>query len=213
MYVVDKCISLHQIWYITCHVYITDVTNLYHMLPLRAMLNKILGSAYIMLVNPVHPQNTTIHSNLLRAECSWEVFEHVCIFVIHQQITLASWRDSRSRKANTFSFHMINSSPPGQNGRHFADDSFKCILLYGTFHVFIRIAHKFVHADPIDWRIYVAPGGMSQCYGFGWPGEAKVQAPVAKVLMYFFRRLSSARGGLISVILRVQFTVTQHWFR
>ena len=44
----------------------------------------------------------------------------------------------------------INSSPPGQNGRHFADDIFKCIFMNEKFCILIRISLKFVPKDPVD---------------------------------------------------------------
>ena len=38
----------------------------------------------------------------------------------------------------------INSSPAGQNGRHFADDISRCIFLNEKFYVLIQISLKFV---------------------------------------------------------------------
>ena len=79
----------------------------------------------------------------------------------------------------------INSSPPGQNGRHFSDDTFR--WPNGKFCILIEISLKFVpkgpldnnpalvqimawrrvgdnplsltNADPIYWRIYASLGG------------------------------------------------------
>ena len=42
------------------------------------------------------------------------------------------------------SLTAINSSPPGQNGRHFADNLFKCILVNEKFCISIRISLNFV---------------------------------------------------------------------
>ena len=42
------------------------------------------------------------------------------------------------------------SSPPGQNGRYFADDIFKCIFLNEKFCILIWISMKFVPTGPID---------------------------------------------------------------
>ena len=39
-----------------------------------------------------------------------------------------------------------------QNGRHFADDIFKCIFMNEKFCIFIRISLKFVPKGPIDNR-------------------------------------------------------------
>ena len=44
----------------------------------------------------------------------------------------------------------INSSPPGQNGRHFADNLFKCIFVNEKFCISIRISLKFVPKGPIN---------------------------------------------------------------
>ena len=38
----------------------------------------------------------------------------------------------------------FNSSPPGQNGDHFADDIFKCIFMNEKFCISIQISLKFV---------------------------------------------------------------------
>ena len=38
----------------------------------------------------------------------------------------------------------INSSPPGQNGRHFADDIFKCMFVNEKFCILNRLSLKFV---------------------------------------------------------------------
>ena len=40
--------------------------------------------------------------------------------------------------------------PPGQNGRHFADDTFKCIFLDENFCISIKILLRFVSKGPID---------------------------------------------------------------
>ena len=45
---------------------------------------------------------------------------------------------------------IINSSPPGQNGRYFADDIFRCIYQYETFFILIKISLKFVPKVPIN---------------------------------------------------------------
>ena len=46
--------------------------------------------------------------------------------------------------------HDINSSPPGQNSRLFADDIFRCIFVNEKFCISIRISLKFVPKGPID---------------------------------------------------------------
>ena len=44
----------------------------------------------------------------------------------------------------------LNSSPPGQNGRHFEDDTFKCIYMNENFCISIRISSNFALWSPID---------------------------------------------------------------
>ena len=43
----------------------------------------------------------------------------------------------------------IDSSPPGQNGRHFADDIFRSIFVNEKFCTLIKISLKFVPKGPI----------------------------------------------------------------
>ena len=44
----------------------------------------------------------------------------------------------------------VNSSPAGQNGRHFEDDVFGCIFVNDKFCFLIKISLKFVPNGPID---------------------------------------------------------------
>ena len=43
-----------------------------------------------------------------------------------------------------------NSFPPGQNGRHFADDIIMCIFVNEKFYSFIKISLKILSKGPID---------------------------------------------------------------
>ena len=43
----------------------------------------------------------------------------------------------------------INSSPPGLNGRHFADDIYGCIFVNEKFCILIEISLNFVPKGPI----------------------------------------------------------------
>ena len=44
----------------------------------------------------------------------------------------------------------LESSPPRQNGRRFADDVFNCIFVNEKFCILINISLKFVPKSPID---------------------------------------------------------------
>ena len=45
---------------------------------------------------------------------------------------------------------VINSSPPVQNDRHFADDTFRCTFVNEKFYILIKISLNFVPKGPID---------------------------------------------------------------
>ena len=52
--------------------------------------------------------------------------------------------------ADVIIYPWFNSSPPGQNGRRFADDILKCIFMNERFCILIQISLKFVPKDPIN---------------------------------------------------------------
>ena len=52
----------------------------------------------------------------------------------------------------------INSSPPGQKGRHFADDNFKSVFMNDKFFILIRISLKFVPKTAIDNKAALVQG-------------------------------------------------------
>ena len=49
-----------------------------------------------------------------------------------------------------FQRDILNSSPPGQNGRLFAENIFRCIFMNEKFYILIKISLKFVPKGPID---------------------------------------------------------------
>ena len=56
---------------------------------------------------------------------------------------------------SNFTFQCSHGNPnqlifPGQNGRHFADDIFRCIFVNEFFFILITISLKFVRKGPID---------------------------------------------------------------
>ena len=65
------------------------------------------------------------------------------------------WPDTNSCKGHLQAWQWaqmqkVNSSPPGQNGRHFADSIFRCIFMNEKFCTFIKISVKFVPKGAID---------------------------------------------------------------
>ena len=49
-------------------------------------------------------------------------------------------------------YETFNSSPPERNGRHFADDIFRCIFVNEKFCLLIQIPLKFVPKGQIDYK-------------------------------------------------------------
>ena len=63
------------------------------------------------------------------------------------------WKQNQGRTRQSkvsYSAWSFNSSPPGQNGRHFADDISRCILVNEKFCILVKISLKFVPKGPID---------------------------------------------------------------
>ena len=66
------------------------------------------------------------------------------------------WRDLDARltnmrdSCNQWRQHVINSSLPGQNGRYFADDIFRCIFVNENVWISIKISLNFVPGGPIN---------------------------------------------------------------
>ena len=46
--------------------------------------------------------------------------------------------------------NIVNYSLPGRNGRHFADDIFRCIFVNEKFCILIEISLTFVPNGPFD---------------------------------------------------------------
>ena len=80
-----------------------------------------------------------------------------------------SWHHDKSQvsvKGNIYRSYL-NSSPPGQNGRHFTDDNLKCIIVNEKFCILIEISLKFVPKCPIDNKtvmVQVRAEQATSCY-------------------------------------------------
>ena len=61
----------------------------------------------------------------------------------------AKWIDAANRD-NSCHNNVFNSSPPGQNGRHFADDIFWYIFFNEKFCILMAFSLKLVTKGPID---------------------------------------------------------------
>ena len=65
---------------------------------------------------------------------------------------------------------IIDTLRPKQNGRHFADNIFKCIFLNGNVWILIEISLKFVPKDPIN-----NIPALVQIMAWHWPDNKPLQ--------------------------------------
>ena len=59
-------------------------------------------------------------------------------------------KNSYQRENINYIIFFLNTLRPRQNGRHYADDIFKCIFLNENVSIVIKISLKFVPKDPIN---------------------------------------------------------------
>ena len=102
--------------------------------------NEIIVSQHVTLIYWINSTGTKVQRNRTRSKmCSYilKCWSRVYIRVASFVTTLPATNG-------------INSSPPGQNGRHFADDIFSCILVNETCCIVNKSSLKFVPNGPID---------------------------------------------------------------
>ena len=58
--------------------------------------------------------------------------------------------DMKSLPDPLLAYICLNSSPPGQNGCHFAEDIYICIFVNDKFCILMKISPKFVLKGPIN---------------------------------------------------------------
>ena len=74
--------------------------------------------------------------------CTWQYVERSLLNKV--------MKSDCDKDNNTKPLYSLNSLRPRQNGRHFADDIFKCIFLNETIWTPIKISLKFVPKGPIN---------------------------------------------------------------
>ena len=91
--------------------------------------------------------------------CNLHIFQFLLKFfcpistlAIFQSFEWNNWsvRNNGPQSTQLCGWLSVNSSPPGQNGRHFADDIFRCIFVNEKFYILIKISLKFVPKGSID---------------------------------------------------------------
>ena len=72
----------------------------------------------------------------------------------------------------------VKTLRPRENGRHFADDIFKCIFVNGNFWIPIKISLKFVPKDPIN-----NISALVQIMAWRRPGDKPLSEPMMVSLL------------------------------
>ena len=98
----------------------------------------------------------------------------------HQTLTFINYR------------HFVNTLRPRQNGRHFADDMFKCIFFNANVWIPIEISLKFVPNGSINNNPALFAGNVpgylrSQVLIFHWNGTYKEYGHYILKLITYFR--------------------------
>ena len=96
----------------------------------------------------------------------------ICLGCIFLTVLNVIWLSSMTRikpsllvcRENLTRTHVLNSSAPEQNGRHFTDDISRYLFVNENFCILIKTSLNRRHviiwtnADPIHWRIYATLG-------------------------------------------------------
>ena len=91
---------------------------------------------YFLFISNISIQDKTI---LYKTVLLWDPLRHN---IIHDNNTI--------KYVIVLAFMIVNTLRPGQNGRRFADDTFKRIFLNENFRISIKISLKFVPKGPIN---------------------------------------------------------------
>ena len=118
----------------------------------------------------------------------------------------SSWDYMRYQSNWLISFNTLR---PRQNGRHFADDIFKCIFLNENVWISIKISLKFVPKGPI----YNIPA-LVQIMAWPRPGDKPLSEPM---MVNLLMHICVSRPQWVKIMTGdSQWTplmVSQHWFR
>ena len=89
--------------------------------------------------------------------------------------------------------YMINTFRPRQNGRHFADDNFKCIFLNENIWIPIKISLKFVRKGPIN-----NIRSLVQIVAWRRPGDKQLSE---SMMVSFLTHICASRPQWVNLII------------
>ena len=97
---------------------------------------------------------------------------------------------------------VISTAPmPTQNGRHFADDIFKCIFMNENVWILMKISLKFVPKVPIN-----NIPALVQIMAWRRPGDKPLSEPI---IWLVYRRIYASPG--LNELMYVQFLLSVHY--
>ena len=85
----------------------------------------------------MHLKMTTTKNEVSLVETLWHILYELMMILL----LVTKWMQCIT---------CLNSSTPGQNGRLFTDDIFRCILINENFCILVKISLNFVPKGPID---------------------------------------------------------------
>ena len=116
-----------------------------------------------------------------------EVLSKIHIFSfkkMHLKMSSAKWRqfcpglNVLNKLWDIITHPCLNTLRPRQNGRRFADDTFKRIFLYENVRILIKISLKFVPKGPINNN-----PALVQIMAWRWSGDKPLSEPMMVQIM------------------------------
>ena len=99
-----------------------------------------------------------------------------CVFDCFKRIQ--DFHHYATRSSSGSHVMQVNTLRPRQNGRRFADDTFKCILLNENVRILIKISLKFVPKGPINNN-----PALVQIMAWRWSGDKPLSEPIMVSLL------------------------------
>ena len=116
---------------------------------------------------------TTGHRSILHTKPVTRSFDVLSDLRLNKQLSKQSWGWRFETPSSPLWRHChVDTLRPGQDGRHFADDIFKCIFFNKDLSISIKISLKFVPNGPFN---HIPP--LVQMMSWRRPGDKPVSEP------------------------------------
>ena len=129
------------------------------------------------IINAVCKTHVWDYMNLHTLSPAYIWYSHTS--VISNSSMTSNWNDTITLSYWGFG-QSINTLRPRQNGRHFADNIFKCIFFNENVWILIKISLEFVPKGPINNMPALVP-----IMTWHWPGDKPLSEPmIVSLLMH-----------------------------